>query len=113
MNINAVVLNIAFIFVFLSISSAAHASFRCGKALVELGDTSYSVLKKCGDPVHSTQKGVKFLKTIFRVENVEREHVDVVNIEEWVYELERGRFSRFLTFENGNLVAVKLGERTE
>jgi hypothetical protein len=90
---------------------------RCGQRLVSSGDSLYEVRSRCGEPdaaerrteqrrverrVHVPCEGAR------RCVRTDSVTVDVV-IDEWVYDLGRQRFIRYLTFEDGKLRVVTTG----
>ena len=56
----------------------AASGMRCGSRLVEIGDTDYQVLRKCGQPSYKEAN-------------------------RWIYDRGVGRFIKILTFGNGKL----------
>ena len=54
---------------------------RCGGDLVEIGDTEYQVLRKCGQPSYKAAN-------------------------RWIYDRGVGRFIKILTFGNGKLLFI-------
>ena len=93
--------------------------FRCESGLiVDLGDLTYEVQKKCGDPDQVTERierrtvRKKVRRWVDGVvqEVTEEEEVDVP-ILEWVYDMGPSRLLRLLRFENDRLVRVATGRR--
>ncbi|WP_044874082.1 DUF2845 domain-containing protein [Pseudomonas sp. LFM046] len=83
----------------LALSTEAWAgadTMRCGSKLVSLGDRTFEVLQKCGEPVHRDLVGY----TLGSYDN--REFV----VEEWVYGPNNGML-RILTFEANRLVRIE------
>lgn len=81
----------------------AHA-FRCGGALVSVGDPKAEVRADCGDPTEVTDW------VEYRVIQVYHPYLDIfeavekpIFVEEWIYNLGPHRFIRKLRFENGHL----------
>ena len=54
---------------------------RCGGAIVEIGDTEYEVVRKCGQPSYK-------------------------NANRWIYDRGVGRFIKILNFGNGKLLSI-------
>jgi hypothetical protein len=90
---------------------------RCASRLVSVGDTKYTVLLTCGEPL---LKEVVGEKTIGRKEFKlweEEEEIGVeireltVTIEKWVYQRSRYHFPRILTFEGDTLVKIDIGDK--
>lgn len=84
-------------FAALFLTSTAHAdSMRCGSQLVSLGDRSFEVLRKCGEPGYRDNPGYT-LGPAHRTE---------LRIEEWIYGPKNG-MQYFLRFEGNRLVAIE------
>jgi hypothetical protein len=83
---------IVFIYTFVSNSawSASEDSFRCGSNVIQLGDKSDTVLKKCGEP-NAT------------LENVKRD------LYIWYYDLGENRFTRTLFISGGIVRYIDMG----
>lgn len=83
--------------------ATAHAddSLRCGSALVSVGDSSNTVLRKCGEP--SGRGPISYLKG---PEGHPREEVPV---QQWTYGPTFGMY-HYLRFEGDRLAAIT-GER--
>ncbi|MFQ5993922.1 MAG: DUF2845 domain-containing protein [Acidiferrobacterales bacterium] len=58
------------------------ATMRCGSRLVEVGDTEYEVLKKCGPPAYKQHN-------------------------QWIYDRGAGRFLKIVVFGNGRVLFIK------
>ncbi|MEA2697913.1 MAG: hypothetical protein QOI66_2184 [Myxococcales bacterium] len=115
---------------FLSLSTAAAAlvagpaaraddGFRCESGrLVKVGDRTYDVQSKCGDPdqvVQRTEKRTVRHKVRRWVNGVweevtEEQEVDVL-VDEWTYDMGPQRLIRRLFFENDRLFRVSTGNR--
>lgn len=95
----------------LSITASAD-SFRCGSAVVYVGDTKADVLEICGAPTH---KEVVAERTIWGARRLGMSSFcgssTTVPVEQWTYHLGSCRFSRILTFKGSTLVSIKLGEK--
>lgn len=88
--------NIALCILLSMLSVGAMAStFRCGTQLVSLGDRSFQVLRKCGEPVVREAVG-------YTVGEYNRQELP---IEEWVYGPRNGMLY-FLRFIGGRLVSI-------
>ena len=75
----------------------SHAdTLRCGSKLVNLGDRTFEVMQKCGEPVFRDLVGYSLGP------NERREY----QIEEWVYGPDNGMLS-ILTFEGTRLRAIE------
>ena len=82
------------LFLFFSINTL-HA-LRCGDHLVSIGDRSFKIFKKCGEPVSKEQIGYTITK------DEKRE----LKIDEWVYGPKNGHYYH-LIFEGNKLVEIK------
>ena len=97
-------------------------AFRCGNALVEVGDHINSVLKKCGDPEsierhfefrtvqNSANAGIRFPQNVLSFGQQSYTQIEI-SVEEWIYNLGRLRFQQFLRFENGVLTNIEVLDR--
>ena len=91
-----VFLSLVSLLLLLSFSSYSQAStFRCGSKLVSLGDRSFQVLQKCGEPVYREPIGY----------SLGRYHRREAPLNEWVYGPRNG-FIYFLRFEGNRLVQI-------
>ena len=90
-------------------------SIRCGRELVSVGQRSYQLLDKCGDPDHRQVIGVSRLADATAVRQGRRVLAarDEVSLEteEWVYRPGRGRLTRVLTLTGGVVTDIRLFER--
>lgn len=101
-------------------SRAADSDFRCGTDIISVGHRKFDVLRKCGEPANvdvrqeirtrnlgsvvlGPNKRIQFYPAPFLVD-------ELVTIEEWEYNSGPGKFIRYLTFENGLLVDIALGD---
>ncbi len=116
------------LFVFLSVdNSALYGSMRCGTKLASPGDTKYEVMAKCGAPDYKEiryEKRIRrdFYRDLFRNRDLSRYESErnfyrepllveeLVEIEEWTYNLGPTSFIRYLIFENGRLVDIITGD---
>ena len=114
-----------------SISYAAD-NMRCGTKLVSIGDSKAEVLLKCGEPMlqetiafkeqteygELAQKYPLLLKHGLLKKNSDgvviggRKSTVTLPVDQWTYNLGKGRFLRMLLFEGGKLVAIESGDRT-
>ncbi|MBX3250721.1 MAG: DUF2845 domain-containing protein [Myxococcales bacterium] len=89
----------------------AHA-FYCNQRLVNNGDTRYRVRQLCGEPQDMISRvELRSVGVWHRVGGERfRQSVTVeVQIDEWLYDFGRQRFTRRLIFENGRLVRTETG----
>jgi hypothetical protein len=98
--------------------SAASNSLRCDNQLVQEGDSQYEVKSLCGLP-HDVQQRTETRRVQRAVQRpcargsglcavVVDHYVDIV-VDEWIYDFGPRRFLQYLTFEGGQLVAVRSG----
>ena len=96
----------------------ADSGFRCETGrLVSLGDRAGQVLDRCGEPDAVSQRierrKVKHRYTR-RVGDVEESIVEELELEvpidEWTYDLGRRSLVRYVSFENGLVVAIVTGD---
>lgn len=79
-----------------SLFSANALAFRCGNALVNVGDKKADVLDACGEPL--SRETIGFVDQVTHVDRVR-----VMKLEEWIYQFSSG--SRRVIFEfEGNLL---------
>ena len=80
----------------LASTSTLASTFRCGSQLVSLGDRSFQVLKKCGEPVARETVGY----TVGEYNHRE------LHIQEWVYGPNNGMY-HYLRFEGNRLTSIE------
>jgi hypothetical protein len=97
----------------------ADSLLRCGQRLLASGDSTVKVRAACGEPAATATRRV--VRSVPRVAYVQcepgspalcrRAVHDLVEIEivEWTYDFGPRRFMRFVTFEQGKLLAVETG----
>jgi hypothetical protein len=81
------------------IAAPAGASFRCGRELIEEGDSVADLLLECGEPM---------LRQTIAVENTSTTEGIV---EQWTYNFGRGTFLKIVTIEAGKVAVIEDGER--
>ena len=86
--------------VILCSSYAQAATMRCGNALIAEGDTSFEVLKKCGEPADR-----QIIEPAIQADGNPR--TNSVTVETWVYGPNSGANS-FLKFIDGRLVNIEI-----
>jgi len=72
--------------------NAAAVAMMCGTTFVDLGDTEYTVLDKCGVPTFVNDEDVFFG-------------------ERWIYDQGPGTLLKIITFRNGKVQNIETGER--
>ena len=85
------------VFVMLSIDASA-GSFRCGRSLVKVDESSNALIKKCGKPVR------KFSSKQTMTEHGRQKRVGVSN---WVYE-RRGKKVMIVSVYEGAVIKIQL-----
>lgn len=120
--------NLKFIFFLIVIIILAAAgtsfAFRCGSSIIREGARIHEVLQKCGKPDYvDSWEEERISKDYPPARELEpktfsyRRHrkpvlvKEYVTIDIWTYNLGRNRFIRYLTFENGILTEITIGER--
>lgn len=98
--------------------SSAAAVLRCKNRLVQEGDSQYEVKSVCGAP-DDVQQRTESRRAQRAVQRpcahgtgscvVVVDHYIEVVVDEWVYDFGSNRFMQYLTFEGGQLVAVRSG----
>ncbi len=116
--LDCVIMGLALLIFF---NSAPVHGFRCGTRVISVGDPKIRVLSECGEPTHIDIWEEERILRDFRHPNYlneESEHYrepllvkQYVTIERWTYNLGTLKFVRYLTFENGILVKIIIGER--
>ncbi len=85
--------------VFLMLSGIASAdSFRCGRKVVKVGDSSNALIKKCGDPVR------KYSSKEIVTEDGRSYKASVKN---WVYG-RKGSHDKIVSIRNGAIVKIRV-----
>jgi uncharacterized protein DUF2845 len=78
---------------------------RCAPEAVHVGDTTYDVLSRCGDPASADgreePRAIEIANGTFESR--------MVIVEVWVYDFGPQTFTRLLEFENGKLVKIEAG----
>lgn len=110
----------AVILLLAAVAQALDTDFRCGNEIISVGDRKFDVLRKCGEPVNvdvrqeirtrtlgpvvfGPEKRIQVYPAPFQVD-------ELVTVEEWEYNSGPSKFIRYLTFENGSLVSIALGD---
>jgi hypothetical protein len=96
--------------------SAAANSLRCDNQLVQEGDSQYEVKSLCGHPddvqqrteTRRVQRAVQRPCARGSCVVVVDDYVEIT-VDEWIYDFGPRRFLQYLTFEGGQLVAVRSG----
>jgi len=86
-----------------AISTSAHAAMRCATDLVEEGETSIEVIRKCGAPASR-----EVTEPVIDANGTQR--YKSVTVEQWVYGPNNGMY-RYLRFIDGKLVQIRSERR--
>ena len=87
-------------------------SFRCGHGIIEEGDSTFRLLRICGEPtwVEVVEKQIPM--------RVYQQHLGIhvydystIRYEEWTYNFGRSKFMRRLRIENGKISRIETLER--
>jgi hypothetical protein len=102
----------------LASTARADSGFRCQSGrLVSVGDRMGEVLDRCGEPdaviqrIEKRKVKHKITRWVGDIEEsvVEEQEIDVP-IDEWAYDLGRYAFTRYVVFENGQVINVATGK---
>jgi hypothetical protein len=96
----------------------ADSGFRCPTGrLVSVGDRAGDVLERCGEPdavIQRIEKRKVKHKYTRRIGNVEESVIEEQEIEipidEWMYDMGRYAFTRYVIFENNQVINVITGD---
>jgi len=109
------------ILLFAAPSQAVDSDFRCGTEIISVGDRKFDVLRKCGEPSNvEVRQEIRTKRDFGSVELEPKKRIEIyprpflvdelVTIEEWEYNSGPTKFIRYLTFENGFLMNIALGD---
>ena len=85
---------LTFLLVTLVSSSSMAFSFRCGREIVLVGDTTIEVLMKCGEPTLLEEVGSLLSE----------------KVEKWYYNCGSHKFIQILTLRAGVVESIKIGD---
>ena len=85
------------LFVFLS-NNAVATSFRCGRMLVKVGESTNALMKKCGSPIRKYTSN----ETINDHGRVQR-----VGVSNWVYE-RKGKKDMIVSLRSGAVIKIQV-----
>lgn len=80
---------------------------RCDQETLQTGLSQYEIMQRCGEPFFRDSRREERLTT---VEHGIGRLLDL-RVDEWTYNFGPSQFLRILTFENGQLVNVRTGDR--
>ena len=93
----------------LGLSPGPAYAFRCGRRLVLVGDSTFDVRRKCGEPVSIDQRVIYRAVPEQSLDGSFLEPVFIpVMIKEWIYDFGPKRFIQQLSFEEGILRGIEL-----
>ena len=111
---------VAAILLLAAVAQALDTDFRCGNEIISVGDRKFDVLRKCGEPVNADARQEIRTRSIGPVVFGPDRRIQIypapflvdelITIEEWEYNSGPSKFIRYLTFENGSLVSIALGD---
>jgi hypothetical protein len=96
----------------------ADRALRCQGRLVYIGDLKADVLSKCGEPDQVEQWEENPHGYTSKIYDYEKERYQLpelikgpILVERWTYDLGANRFTRYLIFQNGELIRIERGEK--
>lgn len=96
----------------------ADRALRCQGRLVTIGDLKADVVSTCGQPDHIEPWEENSNGHTFKIFDYETERYQLperiegpIKFERWTYELGTNRFTRYLLFQNGELIKIERGEK--
>jgi len=93
-------------------SVAEDASFRCGNETVSVGDSTYVVLKACGDPARKEKTGTAGAAKRDRTTTGQKAVKGAsTRVEKWYYDEGYGGYVYILTFQGNTLRKIEKGGR--
>ena len=94
---------------------ASAESLECNRQLVQIGDSKFSVLQKCGEPLFKDSFcAPREPNTVNKINGDRRVIIDIAQcrqVDEWSYNPGSGRFITTLQFEGGEVRSMKYGDR--
>lgn len=97
----------------LFVASTSYAGLRCGNDLVSIGDNFDRVRNTCGEADAEYDMGTRVIYRQVEVESQTAGIAESIKVDMWVYRGKPNTFTRELYFENGVLVKIELGDRTD
>jgi len=93
-------------------SVAEDTSFRCGNETVSVGDSTYVVLKACGDPARKEKTGTAGAAKRDRTTPGQKTVKGAsTKVEKWYYDEGYGGYVYILTFQGNTLRKIEKGGR--
>ena len=103
---------------YLPTAAFADRALRCQGRLVYIGDLKADVLSKCGEPDQIEQWEENPHGYTSKIYDYEKERYQLpelikgpILVERWTYHLGSNRFTRYLLFQNGELIKIERGEK--
>lgn len=81
----------------------AHA-LQCDGGIIDIGDSTQEIKRKCGDPVWKNQHNDQIIQRI----DFDSERLLTIFQEEWLYNFGPDRFMQLLSFKNNQLVDIEI-----
>jgi len=85
------------------VAAGNESFFRCGTDVIQLGDSNYRVLAKCGPPSTRENIGANYRYSMPATE--------LRDVEQWIYNRGTTDFVYMLMFEGGALIDISRGGR--
>jgi hypothetical protein len=105
-------------FLYTPTTAFADRALRCQGRLVHIGDLKADVLSTCGEPDQIEQWEENPHGYTSKIYDYEKERYQLpelikgpILIERWTYHLGSNRFTRYLVFENGELIKIERGDK--
>jgi Protein of unknown function (DUF2845) len=119
MKLQNIVLLILFFSILLFYNSAvADRNMRCQGSLVSIGDTTAQVLETCGNPDKLDRWKEYHNDSMTQIYDYKTERYiapqevpNPIPMERWTYNLGSHQFTRYLYFQNGELIRIETGEK--
>ncbi len=80
----------------------AAGGIRCGRKLVNIGDSTSELIRSCGEPLHKDRG-----RQAVSVRGVKKE----TNVERWYYKKSSRSLERVVMIYQGKVVSVEVGSR--
>ena len=88
---------------FLVLPAHTALALRCGNRIVDVGDSKFDVLVRCGEPTAIEQRSEELTER----EGAGRLRSGIVATEEWIYNFGPTQFLNILTFRDERLVSIE------
>ncbi len=108
----------ALLFLYTPTAAFADRALRCQGRLVHIGDLKADVLSTCGEPDQIEQWEENPHGYTSKIYDYKKERYQLPELikgpilnERWTYHLGSNRFTRYLIFQNGELIKIERGEK--